>query len=259
MLQAVVHVPPGSPAPTGSVTFSAGGTQLGNVPLSGSNTVQFATSGLPPGTSTITAAYSGDSNHEAATSTMLSVVVQPLPPSFSLTATPQTVNITAGQSGTVTLNFATNPTFNGTIMTACSGLPAGATCTFNPTGGLALTGGQTGSVQVSIATTASTTMAMSRFGMHTWGRTAGGLAIAQALLLLWPRRQKKIAGMLGTSLMVLLGMVLVLSATGCGGSKGSSGSGSGTASSAVVTITSTSASGGATLTQTAAVSVVINQ
>jgi len=259
MLQAVVHVPPGSPAPTGSVTFSSGGTQLGNVPLSGSNTVQFAASGLPAGTSTITAAYSGDSNHEAATSTMLSVVVQPLPPSFSLTATPQTVNITAGQSGTVTLNFATNPTFNGTIMTACSGLPAGATCTFNPTGGLALTGGQTGSVQVSIATTASTTMAMSRFGIHTWGRTAGGLAIAQALLLLWPRRQKKIAGMMGTSLMVLFGMVLVLSATGCGGSKGSSGSGSGTASSAVVTITSTSASGGATLTQTAAVSVVINQ
>ena len=269
ILQAIVHVPPGSPAPTGSVTFSSGGTQLGNVPLSGSNTVQFAASGLPAGTSTITAAYSGDSNHEAATSMVLSVVVQPLPPSFSLTATPQTVNITAGQSGSVTLNFATNPTFNGTIMTACSGLPAGATCTFNPTGGLALTGGQTGSVQVSIATTASTTMATNRFGIHTWGGTAGALAIAQALLLLWPRRRKKIAGMLGTSLMVLVGMVLVLSATGCGGSSnstgnsssssGSSGSSSGTASSAVVTITSTSTSGVATLTQTAAVSVVINQ
>jgi hypothetical protein len=258
-LQAVVHVPPGSPTPTGSVTFASGGMQLGNVPLSGSNTVQFAASGLPAGTSTITAAYSGDSNHEAATSMVLSVVVQPLPPSFSLTATPQTVNIPAGQSGSVTLNFETNPTFNGTIMTACSGLPAGATCTFNPTGGLALTGGQKGSVQVSITTTASTTMAMSRFGLHTWGRTAGGLAIAQALLLLWPRRQKKIAGMLGTSLMVLFGMVLVLSATGCGGNKRSSGSGSETASSAVVTITSTSTSGGATLTQTAAVSVIINQ
>jgi hypothetical protein len=269
MLQAVVHVPPGSPAPTGSVTFSSGGMQLGNVPLSGSNTVQFAASGLPAGTSTITAAYSGDSNHEAATSMMLSVVVQPLPPSFSLTATPQTINIAAGQSASVTLNFATNPTFNGTIMTACSGLPAGATCTFNPTGGLALTGGQTGSVQVSIATAASTAMATNRFGIHTWGGTAGALAIAQALLLLWPRRRKKIAGMLGTSLLVLLGMVLVLSATGCGGgssssgnsssSSGSSGSGSGTASSAVVTITSTSTSGVATLTQTAAVSVVINQ
>ena len=262
-LQAVVRVPPGSPAPTGSVTFSAGGTQLGNVPLSGSNTVQFAASALPAGTSIITAAYSGDSNHEATTSAMLSVVVQPLAPSFSLTATPQTLNIAAGQSGSVTLNFATNSSFSGTIMTACSGLPAGATCTFNPTGGLALTGGQTGSVQVSIATTASTTMAMSHFGIHTWGRTAGGLAIAQALLLLWPRRRKKIAGMLGTSLMVLFGMVLVLSATGCGGgsngSSGSSGSGSVKASSAVVTITSTSTSGGTTVTQTAAVSVVINQ
>jgi hypothetical protein len=262
-LQAVVRVPPGSPAPTGSVTFSSGGTQLGNVPLSGSNTVQFAASALPAGTSIITAAYSGDSNHEATTSAMLSVVVQPLAPSFSLTATPQTLNIAAGQSGSVTLNFATNSSFSGTIMTACSGLPAGATCTFNPTGGLALTGGQTGSVQVSIATTASTTMAMSHFGIHTWGRTAGGLAIAQALLLLWPRRRKKIAGMLGTSLMVLFGMVLVLSATGCGGgsngSSGSSGSGSVKASSAVVTITSTSTSGGTTVTQTAAVSVVINQ
>gem|GEM_PF-2857390 len=259
MLQAVVHVPPGSPAPTGSVTFSAGGTQLGNVPLSGSNTVQFATSGLPAGTSIITAAYSGDPNHEATTSAMLSVVVQPVAPSFSLTATPQTLNIAAGQSGSVTLNFATNPTFSGTITTACSGLPAGATCTFNPAGGLALTGGQTGSVQVSIATTTNTAMAMNRSGAHSWGRMAGGLAIAQALLLLWPRRRKKLARMMGTSLIVLFGMTLLFSASGCGGSSnGSSGSGSGKATSAVVTITSTSTSGGATVTQTAAVSVVIN-
>jgi hypothetical protein len=260
MLQATVSVPKGSPPPTGSVTFSSGGTQLGTVQLSGSMTVQFAASGLPVGTNTITAAYSGDSNHVASTSAMLSVVVQPLPPSFSLAATPQTVNLRAGQSGSVTLNFETNPTFNGTIMTACSGLPAGATCTFNPAGGLALTGSQAGTVQVSIATTASTTMAMSRFGTHLWGRMAGGLAISQALLLLWPRRRKKIAGVRGTSLLALFGMALVLSATGCGGSSnGSSGSSSGTASSAVVTITSTSTSGGATVTQTAAVSVVINQ
>jgi hypothetical protein len=233
---------------------------LGNVPLSGSNTVQLAESGLPAGTSTITAAYSGDPNHEAATSAMLSVVVQPLPPSFALTATPQTVNITAGQSGSVTLNFQTNPTFSGTITTACSGLPAGATCTFSPAGGVALTGGQTGTVQVSIATSSNTTVAMNRFDTHMWGRMAGGLGISQALLLLLSMRRKKITGVLGTSLMALFCMVLVFSATGCGGnSNGSSGSGSGTASSAVVTITSTSTSGGTTVTQTAAVSVVINR
>jgi hypothetical protein len=259
-LQAVVRVPRGSPAPTGSVTFYSGGVQLGNVPLSGSNTVQFAESGLPAGTSTVTAAYSGDPNHEAATSAMLSVVVQPLPPSFALTATPQTVNITAGQSGSVTLNFQTDPTFSGTITTACSGLPAGATCTFSPAGGLALTGGQTGTVQVSIATSSNTTVAMNRFDTHMWGRMAGGLGISQALLLLLPMRRKKITGVLGASLMALFCMVLVFSATGCGGnSNGSSGSGSGTASSAVVTITSTSTSGGTTVTQTAAVSVVINR
>ena len=258
-LQAVVRVPKGSPAPTGSVTFASGGTQLGSVTLSGGNTVEFAASGLPAGTNTITAAYSGDSNHEAATSAALSLVVQPLAPSFSLTATPQTINVTSGQAGSLTLNFATNPTFNGTITSTCSGLPTGATCTFNPAAGLSLTGGQTGSVQVSIATATGAT-AMNRRSVHPWGGIAGGLAIAQALLLFWPRRRKRMAGVLGTSLMMLFGMVLALSATGCGSSSNSSnGSGSGTASSAVVTITSTSTSGGAAITQTAAVSVVINQ
>ena len=52
---------------------------------------------------------------------------------------------------------------------------------------------------------------MNRFDTHLWGRMAGGLGISQALLLLLSMRQKKITGVLGTSLMALFCMVLVFS------------------------------------------------
>ncbi len=58
--------PTGAPGltPTGTVTFSEGGTTLATVPLSG-NTAVYTTSSLPGGTHSITAAYNGDSNFSA--------------------------------------------------------------------------------------------------------------------------------------------------------------------------------------------------
>jgi MYXO-CTERM domain-containing protein len=60
-------------APTGSVTFQDGGTPLGTVPLT-SGTASFSTSTLAVGPHTITALYSGDTNHDPASgSTTLTV------------------------------------------------------------------------------------------------------------------------------------------------------------------------------------------
>ena len=56
----VASVPPGSPVPTGMVTFLEGATVLAQVPLNASSTASFTTSNLFAGDHTITASYYSD-------------------------------------------------------------------------------------------------------------------------------------------------------------------------------------------------------
>ena len=64
---------------TGSVAFSNGSTSLGSVTLSGSNQAILSTAGLPLGSNSITATYSGDANFTGSASNTLSQVVNPVP------------------------------------------------------------------------------------------------------------------------------------------------------------------------------------
>ena len=57
-------------APTGTVTFLDGGTQIGSATLTGS-TASFTTASLTTGSHSITARYSGDTNNAASTSAVL--------------------------------------------------------------------------------------------------------------------------------------------------------------------------------------------
>jgi hypothetical protein len=97
--------------PTGTVTFSNGTTSLGTSSLSASGVATLAVTVLPVGTDSITAAYSGDSNFSAATSSPMSQTVQQASTSTTLTASSgaavltltATVSSPAGMpSGTVT-------------------------------------------------------------------------------------------------------------------------------------------------------------
>ena len=54
-------------APTGTITFLDNGTTLGTVPLGGSGSATLTTSLLAPGSHSITATYSGDSQYASAT------------------------------------------------------------------------------------------------------------------------------------------------------------------------------------------------
>ena len=65
----------GSNTPTGNVTFSEGSTVLASSPLNGSGQASFSTSSLSVGSHSITAAYPGDSNSLASTSSALVQVV----------------------------------------------------------------------------------------------------------------------------------------------------------------------------------------
>jgi len=62
--------------PTGTVTFSDGGTSIGNSPLNGSGVATLTTSTLAVGTHSMTATYNRDANFTASTSPVLQQVVQ---------------------------------------------------------------------------------------------------------------------------------------------------------------------------------------
>lgn len=68
----VAVVAPGAGAPTGTVTFWDGGTQLATAALNAAGQATFTTSNLTVATHTITAVYSGDTNFVTSTSAALS-------------------------------------------------------------------------------------------------------------------------------------------------------------------------------------------
>jgi hypothetical protein len=53
-------------------------------------------------------------------------------PTFGLSASNTTATVTAGSSNQMVVSVAPTNNFTGTVNLACSGLPAGATCTFSP-------------------------------------------------------------------------------------------------------------------------------
>jgi hypothetical protein len=145
-----------SPASVSLPLGTSGSTTITVVPLSGfSGMVNFAVAGLPagvtstfnppsttrtttltlyaaanasPGTSTITVTGSAG----AVTSKASIVITVPAPPSFTLSATPASLNLSPGASGTSTIVVNSQSGFSGMVALAASGLPAGVTATFGP-------------------------------------------------------------------------------------------------------------------------------
>jgi hypothetical protein len=139
-------------APTGTVSFLDGATQLGTSALNGSGVATFPTSTLLAGTHNITAAYSGDSNFSPSTSTVMSLVITA--PDFSLSATalsPSSVAPGASAKSTITIN----PTggFNpSTVTLTCSVSPVvslAATCSL----GTISVANDTGTSMLTVVTT----------------------------------------------------------------------------------------------------------
>jgi len=151
-------------APTGSVTFLDGTTNIGTGTLDSSAVAKFTTSTLAVGTHSITANYTGNSNYAASTSNIVSQLVQGAiaqeSPS-SLNFGNQTVGI-ASASKTVTLTNAgnismtvvisitgTNPRDYGQTNNCGGSVAAGNSCsifvTFKPT----TTGTRSGTLSIS--------------------------------------------------------------------------------------------------------------
>src|SRR6266481_4570199 len=119
----------------GSVSLSASGLPSGvTASFNPSSTASTSTLTLTAsstaimGTVTMTVmGISGSLSH----STTLSLTVTP-PPNYTLSASPNSLTITRGTTGTSTITVTPQNGFNGSVSLSASGLPSGVTASFNP-------------------------------------------------------------------------------------------------------------------------------
>jgi hypothetical protein len=125
---------------TGSVTLSASGLPAGvtagfgtNPATSSSVLTLTASSTAATGTSTIT--ITGTSGSLTHTTSVTLTVSAPAQPNFALSASPSSLTVKQGTSGTSTITVTDQNGFTGSVSLSASGLPSGVTASFgvNPT------------------------------------------------------------------------------------------------------------------------------
>jgi hypothetical protein len=248
---------PTRPSPTGNVSFYDGTTLLSSSALQ-SGSATYSTSTLSSGTHNLTAVYSGDPNFNPNTSTAASLTVTALAPAFTLSATPQSTSVSAGQTAVATVTLSANASFSDSVSLTCSGAPANATCAINP-GSVTLSAGSTSTATLLLTTTTPATSA--GISSIPWPPANSGLATVLCFfsltLMLIVLSKKRLHVQLAAAAIVCLGIGL----TGCGGSSSKSSSGSSTsvnttaAGTYTITVTATPSSAGTAQTTTISVTV----
>ncbi len=115
---------------TGTVTFFANSTSLGNGTLS-SGVATLTTTALPPGTDDVTANYNGDLSDAGSVSSAVQVAVAAA--DFTLQAVSSPAPVPAGHTtAVITVTVAPINGYNQQTTFSCTGLPTGATCAFSP-------------------------------------------------------------------------------------------------------------------------------
>ena len=174
---------------SGSVTLSASGlpsgvsAAFGTNPTSGSSTVTFtASSTATTGLSTVT--ITGTSGSTTASTTVALTVNSQVTTGFSLGASPSTLSVTQGASGTDTVTVTDIGGFTGSVAFTVSGLPSGITAAFSPTSSttssvLTLTASSTataGASTVTVTGTSGGTTASTTFTLSVASSGGGGLS-----------------------------------------------------------------------------------
>jgi hypothetical protein len=116
-------------AATGTVTFLNGAATLGQGTLSG-GIASFTTSSLAAGSYSVTAVYGGNTVYAGSTSAAVAETI--VAPGFTLSASPSSLAIAAGATGSATITLTPKGGFNQAVALSCSGLPAYTTCSFTP-------------------------------------------------------------------------------------------------------------------------------
>ena len=138
--------------PTG-VTVSFNPTSIA-APGSGTSTMTMAVaSTTATGTYTITVTGTGESITHTATVSL--TVTAAGSPAFTISASPTSVSVVQGNSGTSTITTAVSGGFNSAIALSASGQPTGVTVSFNPTS-IAAPGSGTSTMTMAVASTTAT-------------------------------------------------------------------------------------------------------
>jgi hypothetical protein len=199
-----------------------------------------ASSAAAIGTYTIT--VTGTSGNTAVTTTITLIVAAP-PPSFSLTSSVSTLTVKSGSQGSLTLTVTPQNGFNSAVTFACSGLPTGTTCSFNPSSVTPSSVAATSQVTIAVSASASA----ARPARNTW-LPAAGVSLAGCVFVFGRRRVLRLA-LLPLAVFATLSLL-----TACGGS--SSANGGGGTQSTSYTVTITAASG--TLQQSTNITLTVN-
>jgi hypothetical protein len=197
-------------APTGTIVFMDGSTQIGSGTVS-SGVATLTTSSLSTALHSITAVYSGDSSYGPATSGALSENV------MDFTVAPSgSGSVSAAASGVASFPLVITPvggsTFPGSMSLKVDGLSLGSTATFSPSTVSAGSGATTVTLQVQLPGSAALEPAARPFG-------GGALPIAFCLVLLPFAGKSRKTARRWRSLVVLalLGAALAVGLNGCGG------------------------------------------
>jgi FG-GAP-like repeat len=129
------------------------------------------------------------------------------------------VTVTSGQSAHVSLSVMGPASYAGSVALTCTGLPANASCSFNPAT-LSLSGGAAQSSMLTVSTGAGNTAAMADPFRGVGITTLSCGIFAGSLLLLWPKRRHPFHA----AMMILALAGLTLLPIGCSGNSSSSGS-----------------------------------
>ena len=186
-------------------------------------------------------------------SLMLSGNGPPLGRDFHLNLNPSSATVKAGQSATTSASIVAIGSFKDSVTLSCTGLPSGATCSFNPA---ALSPGANGQATstLTITTTARSSSSLVPTGNSTVAFALGLPVCGIVFARLRVRNRWKLA-LLFT--LLLLALVLLQGCGGLGGGGGTGGGGGGTGGggggggnsgggtpSGTVTVTVTATSGG---------------
>ena len=161
---------------------------------------------LQAGSNVITAVYSGDANWKSATSAATAPIVVTTP-TFTESATPNPLNVTAGESVAIKVSTQSILGFNSQIALSCGGtLPVGVAC-----GSATVSAGSTGTLN--LTTTAPGVSSAAAVRHEDSGLKIPGAVALAGLFLIWIPNRKRFYRLS----MLLLAFSLLGVFVGCGG------------------------------------------
>jgi hypothetical protein len=213
-LTAISPEPP-SAIPTGTVTFfdQSVNATLGTAPMGPNGQAVFTTTAIGPGHHLILASYSGDPDYLASTASTIQVQIDEL---RILRVGNNNTNILPGTTVVYTIQVepqvATAFLYN--VNFAASGLPAGATATFNPP--TLQAGGKIQNITMTV-TTAKTALSTPPASPFNRAPLALGLLLPLIGVRSVRRRLRKLPPYLGVTLLAVLSLTAVAGLSGCSG------------------------------------------